>query len=59
MYLQLHLIVSDRAVQFADIGRVKVFDAELMLKVVEYITVFEDGRLVVRFMEGTEVESGG
>lgn len=47
-----------RAVQFVDIGRMEVFDAVLMLKVVEHITVFEDGRLVVRFMEGTEVECG-
>lgn len=48
-----------RAVQFAEIERVKVFDAELMLKVVEHTTVFEDGKMVVRFIYGSEVECGG
>jgi len=52
-----------RAVQFTDIaeeaGDITKFDNEFMLKVLDHITVYESGRLVVKFMDGTEVECGG
>ena len=37
-------------------GKIKEFDGELMIMVMDYIKVFESGRLVVRFYDGTEFE---
>ena len=40
------------------LGPIEEFDVNLMLKVLECIEVFEDGRLAVRFYDGSEVECG-
>lgn len=37
-------------------GPIKYFDAELMISVMDHITVFEDGRLTIKFYDGTEFE---
>jgi len=37
-------------------GRIKEFDGELMIMVMDYIKVFESGKLVIRFYDGTEFE---
>ncbi len=37
-------------------GPIKEFDLELMMAVMDYITVYEDGRLQIKFYEGTEFE---
>jgi hypothetical protein len=47
-----------RAVQFADITEntkhITEFEIDFMLKTLNHITVFESGKLVVTFMDGTE-----
>lgn len=52
-----------RAVQFADITEnaehITDFDTDFMLKTLDHITVFESGKLVVTFMDWTEIECGG
>lgn len=52
-----------RAVQFADITEgaehIKDFDTDFMLKTLDHIKVFESGKLLVTFMDGTEMELGG
>jgi len=52
-----------RAVQFADITEnatdIADFELDFMLKTLNHITVFESGKLVVTFMDGTEMELGG
>ncbi|QSX09666.1 recombinase family protein [Alkalibacter rhizosphaerae] len=52
-----------RAVQFADMAemghRIKEIDAEFVLKTLEHVKIFETGRIVVRFMDGREMECGG
>ena len=35
---------------------IKEFNPELMMAVMDYITVFEDGRLQIKFYDGTEFE---
>ena len=35
---------------------IKEFKPELMMAVMDYITVFEDGRLQIKFYDGTEFE---
>lgn len=42
--------------QHAAAGTINEFDLELMLAVMDHITVFEDGRLQVKFYDGTEFE---
>ena len=42
--------------QHAAAGPIKAFDLELMLAVMDHITVFEDGRLQIKFYDGTEFE---
>ena len=42
--------------QHAAAGSKKEFDLELMLAVMDHITVFEDGRLQIKFYDGTELE---
>ena len=42
--------------QHAAAGTKKEFDLELMLAVMDHITVFEDGRLQIKFYDGTELE---
>lgn len=37
-------------------GKIKEMDGELMIMVMDYIKVFESGRLVIRFYDGTEFE---
>ena len=37
-------------------GPIKEFEPELMMGVMDYITVFEDGRLQIKFYDGTEFE---
>lgn len=37
-------------------GKIKEFDGELMIMVMDYIKVFESGKLVIRFYDGTEFE---
>lgn len=52
-----------RAVQFADITEnakyITDFDTDFMLNTLDHIAVFESGKLVVAFMDGTEIECGG
>lgn len=52
-----------RAVQFADITEdakhITEFEIDFMLKTLDHITVFESGKLVVTFMDGTEIECNG
>ena len=40
----------------AEAGPIKEFEPELMMAVMDYITVFEDGRLQIKFYDGTEFE---
>ncbi|MBB2481050.1 recombinase family protein [Bacillus sp. APMAM] len=52
-----------RAVQFADITEnakhITEFEIDFMLNTLDHITVFESGKLVVTFMDGTEIECNG
>lgn len=40
----------------AGAGPIKEFDPELMMAVMDYVTVFEDGRLQIKFYDGTQFE---
>ena len=40
----------------AGAGPIKEFDPELMMAVMDLATVFEDGRLQIRFYDGTQFE---
>ena len=42
--------------KYAAAGPIKEFDSELMMAVMDHITVFEDGRLQIRFYDVTEFE---
>lgn len=52
-----------RAVQFADLTEnakhITEFEIDFMLKALDHITVFESGKLVVTFMDGSEIECNG
>lgn len=52
-----------RAVQFADITEnakhITEFEIDFMLKTLDHVTVFESGKLVVTFLDGTEIECNG
>ena len=52
-----------RAVQFSDItenaDHITDFDTDFMLKTLDHIKVYESGKLVVTFMDGTEMECCG
>ena len=37
-------------------GPIKEFDPELMMAVMDYVTVYEDGRLQIKFYDGTQFE---
>ena len=37
-------------------GKIKEFDGEFMIMVMDYIKVFESGKLVIRFYDGKEFE---
>lgn len=54
------LTFSFRARQFVKLAEnaasIENMDLELMLKTLDNIKVFEDGMLLVRFMDGTEIE---
>ena len=39
-----------------EVGPIKEFDPELMMAVMDHITVFEDGRLKIKFYDGMEFE---
>ena len=48
---------ADQLIQLVKkIGLLTAFNSELMQSVLESITVFEDGKLVARLLEGTELE---
>lgn len=43
--------------ELIDVSLVAVeMDTEFMLRVMDYIKVFENGQLVVTFLDGTEIE---
>lgn len=43
--------------ELIDVSMVAVeMDTEFMLRVMDYIKVFENGQLVVTFLDGTEIE---
>lgn len=42
--------------QHAGAGEIKEFDTALMMAVMDHIIVFEDGRLQIKFYDGTEFE---
>jgi len=52
-----------RAVQFADITEdakhIKEIDTDFILRTLDHIKVFETGRIIIRFMDGTEMECNG
>jgi len=52
-----------QAVQFADITKaedhIEDFDTDFLLNTLDHITVFESGKLVVTFLDGTEMECEG
>ena len=53
--------IREKAKQFLEIAdreieAIEEFNIDLMLRVLECIEVFEDGRLKVRFYDGSEVE---
>ena len=37
-------------------GKIKELDADLVIMVLDYIKVYESGRLTIRFFDGTEFE---
>jgi len=52
-----------RAVQFADMTEgakhIKEVDTEFILRTLDHIKVYETGSLIIRFMDGTEMECNG
>lgn len=54
------LLIPFRVLQFIELAenvdRIENIDLDLILRTLDYIKVFEDGKLLVRFMEGTELE---
>jgi hypothetical protein len=52
-----------RAVQFADITEdakhIKEVDTDFILRTLDHIKVYETGRIIIRFMDGTEMECNG
>lgn len=52
-----------RAVQFADMTEmakhIKEIDMDFILRTLDYIKVYETGRIIIRFMDGTEMECNG
>ncbi len=40
----------------ASAGTIKEFDSEFMMAVMDFVTVFEDGRLQIRFYDGMQFE---
>ncbi len=52
-----------RAVQFADITEdvkhIKEIDTDFILRTLDHIKVFETGRIIIRFMDRTEMECNG
>lgn len=51
------------SVQFADITEgakhIKEIDTDFILRTLDYIKVFETGKIIIRFMDGTEMECNG
>ena len=52
-----------RAVQFADMTEmakhIKEIDMDFILRTLDHIKVYETGRIIIRFMDGTEMECNG
>jgi len=52
-----------RVVQFADITEdakhIKEIDTDFILRILDNIKVYETGRIIIRFMDGTEMECNG
>jgi len=52
-----------RAVQFADIienaKQIKEIDTDFILRTLDHIKVYETGRIIIRFMDGMEIECNG
>ena len=52
-----------RAVQFADntegAKHIKEIDTDFILRTLEHIKVYETGKIIIRFMDGTEIECNG
>lgn len=52
-----------RAVQFADITEdakhIKEIDTDFILRTLDHIKVYETGRIIIRFMDGTDIERNG
>jgi hypothetical protein len=52
-----------RAVQFADITEdakhIKEIDTDFILRTLDHIKVYETGKIIIRFMDGTEMECNG
>lgn len=54
------LLAKFRAMDFMEITKdarpIKEQDIDLMLRTVDYIEVYENGRIVTVFLDGTEIE---
>ena len=52
-----------RAVQFADMTEgakhIKEIDTDFILRTLDHIKVYETGKIIIRFMDGTEMECNG
>lgn len=52
-----------RVLQFADITedarKITSYETDFLLRTLDHIKVYESGKLVIKFMEGTEFELGG
>jgi len=52
-----------RVVQFAgiteDAKHIKEIDTDFTLRTLDHIKVYETGRIIIRFMDGTEMECNG
>ena len=53
---ELLLYKTRQLMAVAKRGKIKELDGELMIMVMDYIKVFESGKLVIRFYDGTEFE---
>ncbi|MFL8711765.1 hypothetical protein Q3304_13410 [Clostridioides sp. GD02377] len=41
-----------------DASKITSYETDFLLKTLDYIKVYESGKLVIKFMEGTEFELG-
>ena len=42
-----------------DASKITSYETNFLLKTLDHIKVYESGKLVIKFMEGTEFELGG